>query len=122
MNIATQVFFWLVTGHFVMDYALQGNTMAMQKSPLPGGRDEALAKAVPWPYWMTAHALMHGAVVLVVTGSVALGLLEALIHGGTDLAKCYRKIGIHTDQAIHLACKVAWLAVWAYGGLHGVLV
>jgi hypothetical protein len=112
MHGAAQILFWLVTGHFVMDYALQGNTMALQKSPVPGARDEVLNKAVPWPYWMTAHALMHGAVVLVVTGSFTLGLLETAIHGGTDLAKCCRKIGIHTDQAIHLACKVAWLAAW----------
>jgi hypothetical protein len=121
MFATTQVLFWLVTGHFVMDYALQGNTMALQKSPLPGARDEGLAKAVPWPYWMTAHALMHGGVVLVVTGSITLGVLETAIHFGTDLAKCCRKIGIHTDQAIHLACKVAWLAVWLHGA-HGPVV
>ena len=54
------VLFWLVIGHFVMDFAFQGDTVANQKSPLPGARNEALAKAVPWPYWMTAHALMHG--------------------------------------------------------------
>jgi len=24
------------------------------------------------------------------------------------------KIDIHTDQAIHIACKVAWLLAWRY--------
>ena len=106
------VLFWLVTGHFVMDFPLQGDTVAHQKSPLPGARNEALAKAVPWPYWMTAHALMHGGAVALITGSVVLGALETSIHWLTDLAKCCRKIDIHTDQAIHLACKLVWLVVW----------
>jgi hypothetical protein len=110
MHATPQMFFWLVTGHFVMDYALQGSTMAAQKSPVPGGpRNEALARAVPWPYWMTTHALMHGGVVYVVTGSMTLGLLETAMHFATDVAKCCHKIDIHVDQAIHLACKVAWL-------------
>jgi hypothetical protein len=109
---AIHVLFWLVIGHFVVDYCLQGSTVAAQKSPLPGARNEALAKAVPWPYWLTAHALMHGGTVMLITGSLALGLLETAVHWVTDLAKCYRKIDIHMDQAIHLGCKVAWLVVW----------
>jgi len=112
---AAQLFFCLVIGHFVMDFPLQGDAVAAQKSPLPGARNEALAKAVPWPYWMTAHALMHGGTVMLVTGSLLLGVLETALHWVTDLAKCYRKIGIHTDQAIHLGCKVAWLVAWRYG-------
>jgi hypothetical protein len=108
------VLFWLVIGHFVMDFALQGNTIANQKSPLPGARDEALAKAVPWPYWMTAHALMHGGTVTLVTGSLLLGVFETGVHWVTDLAKCHRKIDIHTDQAIHVACKVVWLIAWRH--------
>jgi hypothetical protein len=111
---STQLFFWLVIGHFVMDFPLQGSTVAAQKSPLPGLRNEALAKAVPWPYWMTAHALMHGGTVMLITGSLALGMLETLLHWVTDLAKCYRKIDVHVDQAIHIGCKVAWLVVWRY--------
>jgi hypothetical protein len=110
MQIAT-IAFWLFAGHFIMDYVLQSGTMAAQKSPVPGARNEALAKAVPWPYWLTAHSLTHGGVVLVATGSVTLGLLETAIHWATDLAKCCRKIDIHTDQGIHLACKVVWLVV-----------
>ncbi len=48
-------------------------------------------------------------------GSPLLGVLETATHWVTDLAKCYRKLDIHTDQAIHLACKVAWLIAWRYG-------
>jgi hypothetical protein len=114
---AITVLFWLTVGHFVMDYPLQGSVVANQKSPLPGARDEGLAKAVPWPYWMSAHALMHGGAVALVTGSVVLGMLETAAHGVTDLAKCYRKIDIHTDQAIHLGCKVVWLLAWRYAAL-----
>ena len=106
--------FWLVIGHFVMDFPLQGSAVAAQKSPLPGLRNEALAKAVPWPYWMTAHALMHGGTVMLITGSLLLGVLETTLHWATDLAKCCRKIGIHADQAIHIGCKIAWFVVWRY--------
>jgi hypothetical protein len=110
----THLLFWLVIGHFVMDFPLQGSAVAAQKSPIPGARNEALAKAVPWPYWMTAHALMHGGTVMLITGSLTLGVLETTIHWLTDVAKCCRLIGIHTDQAIHIGCKVVWFLVWRF--------
>jgi hypothetical protein len=55
---------------------------------------------------------MHGGTVILVTGSAALGLLETSVHRVTDVAKCCRKIDVHTDQAIHVACKVVWLVAW----------
>jgi hypothetical protein len=114
MQSFVAMLFGLVVGHFVMDFPLQGNAVALQKSPRPGARDEGLAKAVPWPYWMTAHALMHGGTVMLVTGSCALGLLETAAHWVTDVAKCMGKIGIHADQAVHIACKLAWCLAWHY--------
>lgn len=96
---------YMVVAHFAIDFPFQGDTTAVQKNR---HTDNALAKAVPWYYWMTAHALMHGAAVGFITGYVLIGVLEALVHFGIDTLKCDRRIGIHTDQGLHLAFKVAW--------------
>ncbi len=106
--------FWLVAAHFALDYPLQGDTTAIRKSrhcKLPD-------IGVPWPYWMTAHATMHGAGVLLILGSLPLALCETVAHFMIDMLKCERRIGIHTDQALHLGCKALWLALsltWLHG-------
>lgn len=100
-----ELVFFLVAGHFIVDYPLQGDTVAVQKSPLT---DNALSVAVPWYYWMTAHALMHGATVAFLTGRVWMGVGETIAHWGIDYAKCTRRIGIHNDQGLHIACKMVW--------------
>lgn len=97
--------FWLVSGHFICDYVLQGDTMAREKS---ASSTSELQRQVPWYYWMTAHAATHGAAVAFITGRVDLGCCEAALHGLIDSAKCRKKISIHVDQALHLVCKAAW--------------
>lgn len=64
-----------------------------------------------WPYALSAHALMHGAAVSLITGSVVLGLAETGAHWCIDFGKCENWYGIHLDQALHLACKVLWVAI-----------
>lgn len=102
----THLAFLFIAGHFVCDYPLQGEAVAIQKSRHV---DNPLAKAVPWYYWLTAHAVMHGAAVALITGSALLGLCETAAHWLIDFGKCEKWYGIHTDQALHLACKAAWL-------------
>lgn len=73
----------------------------------------ALQQAVPWYYWLTAHAIIHGGAVLLITGSLTLGLLETLIHWFIDFGKCEKWFGIHVDQGLHVACKVLWcVLIW----------
>lgn len=62
-----------------------------------------------WPYWLTSHALIHAGAVALITGSVALGVLEFVLHSHIDFAKCENWTGIHVDQALHIACKIAYL-------------
>lgn len=100
--------FWLVISHFALDYPLQGDAVAVEKSR---HSKSALQAHVPWYYWLTAHALMHAGGVALVTGSVALGGAELCAHWAIDFGKCERWYGIHVDQALHLACKVAWLCL-----------
>jgi hypothetical protein len=112
--------FYLLAGHALMDYSLQNDAMASckcRKSTHPA------QLAVPWYYWLTAHALLHGAAVAAVvrlhTGSDHLGLVfgiaETVVHWLIDLGKCERLYSIHTDQMLHVACKVLWWAAIAWG-------
>lgn len=105
--------FWLLVAHFVADYPLQGDTTAREKNR---HSTTELQKHVPWFYWLTAHALMHGGAVALITGSLTLGAAETLAHWLIDFGKCERWYSIHADQALHLGCKVVWL-LFALGGL-----
>ncbi len=104
--------FALMCSHAVCDFALQSDAMAKGKNrhykttPPPG------AKFQPsWPHWLTAHAMIHGAGVYIVTGFWWLGLAEAVCHWIIDFNKCDNRIGMNTDQALHIACKLLWAAI-----------
>jgi hypothetical protein len=109
-----EMLFWLVTSHAVMDFWAQSDALAKMKNrhrdPAafcpPGQKPQAM-----WGYALTAHALMHGAGVALVTGSVSLGIAETASHWLIDFGKCDNLYGIHCDQALHIACKLVWLAV-----------
>jgi len=70
--------------------------------PIPG---------VPWYQCLMAHALIQAGGVALVTGSVLLGGLEAIAHFGIDYLKCRGAFSYNIDQALHVACKVAWMAL-----------
>ena len=105
--------FALLIGHGVGDFALQSGDMARGKNRhrtlenVPPGQ----ALEVMWPYWLTSHALIHAGAVWIVTGHAGLAALEFLLHWIIDFAKCENWTGIHTDQALHVACKVAYVLV-----------
>src|SRR5437868_364176 len=100
------LFFLLVAGHALADYPLQSEFMALGKS----SRDKPL-HGVPWYYCLSAHALVHGLVVALLTGSITLGFAETILHWLIDDAKCRKYTNIHVDQALHILCKVAWTLV-----------
>jgi hypothetical protein len=110
--------FFLLAAHALMDYALQNETIATCKCRRC---DSPIAKSVPWYYWLTAHALLHGAAVGVVVhwfgfgwhAAGVLGAAEAAVHWLIDHGKCEKWYGIHTDQALHVSCKVIWFALLA---------
>ncbi len=95
----------LLGAHFYFDYAGQGDFMAKAKNPV------APIPGVPWTYVLDAHAGIHAAAVALITGLWWLAIPEFVVHWLTDAAKCHGKIGFRTDQAIHIACKVAWLGL-----------
>lgn len=95
----------LLVGHALADYPLQGDFLSQAKNrtkPIPG---------VPWWQALGAHAAIHAGFVGVITGSAALGAAEFIVHFVTDDLKCRGKIGFNADQAIHVVCKLAWVAI-----------
>lgn len=103
--------FLLIAAHAAFDYALQGDTVAINKNPHKPG---PLTHIVPWYYWMGSHALMHGAAVALLTNCVWLGIAETLAHFTIDVGKCFNKYSIHGDQLLHLVCKVVWVLIWVF--------
>lgn len=107
------MFLMLISSHAVMDFWAQSDALAQMKNRnrpntrVPPGQ----APQVIWPYALSAHAIHHGVGVGVVTGSVWLGLAEAVAHGLIDFGKCENWYGIHVDQAAHIACKCMWVVV-----------
>lgn len=98
---ALNLFLMLAMGHFVADFALQGDRMATEKCPGQG-------VVLHWSWWLTAHAAIHGFFVALITGVPLLGLAEWLAHALIDLGKCRRRYRMGGDQALHLLCKVVW--------------
>lgn len=107
--------FLLLCGHALADFALQSDVMAKGKNrnrPIDLAAVPPGQKVMPtWPYWLTAHALIHGLVVAMFLGPQA-GIAEAAAHWLIDFGKCESWYGIHVDQAAHVACKVAWFLIW----------
>lgn len=105
-----ELFLLLIAGHALADYPLQGDFLSRAKNraaPLPG---------VPWYQALGAHAVIHGAVVGLLTGSLLLALLETVAHAIIDDAKCTGKINFNEDQFLHVLCKAVWTAAaiaWA---------
>ncbi len=107
------LFFLLIAGHALADFVLQSDVMAAAKN-----RHNAIHKNrgehfPPWQYWLGAHTLIHGGIVLLVTESLLLGFIETVLHTTIDFLKCEGKLTFHQDQALHLLCKVVYCAVLA---------
>jgi hypothetical protein len=105
--------FFLIASHALMDYSLQNDSMAVCKCR---SAKTPLAMSVPWYYWLTSHALLHGTAVGVVFRWMgfswdvvaALAAAETAIHWVVDLGKCEKLYSLLVDQAIHVTCKLAW--------------
>ena len=97
--------FLLLAGHALGDYAFQSDFLAEAKN-----RHTEIGRA-HWVAALPAHALIHGALVFAVTGSVTLGLAETVAHGVIDWCKIEGRIGFYLDQSLHVLCKLLWLVL-----------
>jgi len=99
----------LTFAHALADYPLQGPFLSEAKN-----RNTSLGKMF-WPHALGAHSVIHGGFVLLLTGSLVLTLAETVIHAVTDWLKCEGHIGLNTDQAIHIGCKILWAVISTWG-------
>lgn len=99
--------FFLIVAHALADYPLQGDFLAQAKN-----RHTELGQLIgAWPLCLIMHGLIHAGAVMLILHSLPLALLELVLHCLIDLAKNEKKISFITDQALHLACKVLYVAI-----------
>jgi hypothetical protein len=109
-----QLFFTLITGHYLADFALQTEFMAVKKA-------KAFVEPIGF-HALTAHAAIHGLVAGVISGHFWVGVFVAVTHWLIDFGKASDLIdnrfphtagarrhgqthgmyGIHLDQALHI--------------------
>lgn len=110
------IFFLMLCGHSVADFALQSEFIATNKNRhfIPKGYDAVIhgPRQTIWPYVLFSHSLIHGTMIYLITGSTLLALAESIVHSWIDFGKCEKWYGIHTDQWLHIASKAAW--AWAF--------
>ena len=100
-------FILLIIGHALCDYALQTEAMAKFKSYKVSTKD--MPGMPNWVYWLTAHSLIHGGMIYIITGSMFFCIFEIIVHWFIDLSKCGNKINAHVDQTLHILCKALYL-------------
>lgn len=116
-----EIFYQLMIGHAIADYALQPPNIAQGKnrhSGPPPGYDEAIhGKRQPiWILVMTAHALIHAGMVLVITGDPVLSVWQFLTHFLIDTLKCERLFNVWVDQFLHTSVMAITAVVAVSGG------
>ena len=94
----------LILGHFVADFAIQTDTVAINKCPNNNSKIN-----INWSWWMTGHVSLHGLIVFLITGNSYLAFAEAIIHFLIDYLKCMGKFNLLIDQTLHIICKMIWV-------------
>jgi len=101
-------FFQFLVAHMLCDFVLQHEAMSMGKHRKHDIHKNRSPLFPPWYYWLSAHSLIHGGAVFLITNNLWLGIAETLLHGTIDFLKCERKINLNQDQFLHIICKVAY--------------
>lgn len=95
--------------HALADFALQSDVMAKGKNRhtklvAPEGQ-----KLMPvWHWWLSAHAAIHGGLIIVIFSVWWLGLIEFCAHFIIDFIKCENVTNPDQDQAFHLSLKIVY--------------
>jgi Protein of unknown function (DUF3307) len=110
-TVGGEILFALLIGHALADYPLQGAFLARAKdrhSDSGAMFGEQKAPKGLWIHALTAHSLVHAGAVWLITSSVLLAVVELVLHWCIDFAKCEDWTGFHTDQALHVLCKIGY--------------
>lgn len=111
---AMQVLFLLFAAHALMDFPLQGEFLSHCKN-----RHWLMRAADPhrpveiWPVCMASHCILHALAVWFITGCIILACVEFFLHCFIDVLKCEGKTGFNLDQALHILCKIGYVAAAA---------
>lgn len=109
-----ELFFKLLIGHAIADFVLQPAAMSRGKNRNTHLQEEYGQGFPPWYYWLSAHALTHAGVVMLITGSATFALLEALSHALIDMGKCERMYSFHIDQLLHISLKALYCIMFYF--------
>ncbi len=99
-----EIFILLIMGHFVCDFTLQNERMAIEKVK---GKDITLN----WKWWLISHSCTHGLAVTLITSNVFLGLMEIILHWIIDWLKGKNYYSLTIDQILHITCKLTWTII-----------
>ena len=105
------LFFALLVFHALADFPLQGDYLARQKVRVTADGP------VEWMVALCAHSLIHAGAVWLVTGSKLLGMTELVLHALIDSGRGNARFGLLADQALHILCKAAYVAIIVSGML-----
>ncbi|ARV76921.1 hypothetical protein PHABIO_290 [Pseudomonas phage Phabio] len=103
------MFFLLMAGHYLGDYALQNDFIANAKN-----HKTELGKLF-WKHVLPAHGMIHALPVFLITQSLVLALFEFVAHCVIDYLKCDGKLTFNQDQWLHYGCKVLYVVLLATG-------
>ena len=108
------IFFLLLCGHAVADFALQNEWVATNKNRHVRDKFTAEQKAqfqIVWPWLLSAHCFHHGLMVFLATQKIELAVAETVAHAAIDYGKTENWYGFHADQILHLITKIIWVAL-----------
>lgn len=100
MTEAATLLMLLLGAHWVCDYPLQSDFLARAKAEGPLR-----------VYHLLTHSGIHGWAVMMVTGSFILAMVEWALHTIIDELKIRNRTTFAFDQALHIGCKIAYVAV-----------
>jgi hypothetical protein len=105
MVIAAVLFGLLLLGHALADSILQPPWLSQRK------RDVDLNVRLTA---LLIHGICHALPVALVTGSSTLAVVELFLHPTIDHYKNRGWYGLKVDQALHVLCKVGYIAIIVY--------
>jgi hypothetical protein len=96
-----KILFLLLCVHALTDFQFQNGAMWRSKRKEHDN----------WLYWLTAHALICGGGVYLVTQCLILSIVEVVCHWLIDFCKGEEWIDFHLDQTFHLVCRIVYMII-----------
>lgn len=111
MTVNYDLLFLMFAGHFLADFPLQGDHIAKTKNRhrKPDYIPEGQTPTPIWFYSLTAHAMIQGLVIYIITQRLDFALYQTITHWVIDFMKCENWTNPHLDQILHY---IVLLRMW----------